>query len=230
MDFGPWTLALRLKGMVHVKICGITDLASASVAVEAGANALGFNFWRPGRRYVPPEQAAEIIAALPPQIWPQIWRVGVFVDEEPARVLEIAQKVGLSAVQLHGSESPEYLEALQDYLKVKAFRVDHSFAPELLARYRADAFLLDGSGNSPGGTGTAFDWQRALAAKQFGRIVLAGGLTPENVGEAVRQVDPWGVDVASGVEREPGKKDPHRVREFIRAVREEEKAQVGQAS
>ena len=221
---------LRLKGMVHVKICGITDLASARVAVEAGANALGFNFWRPGRRYVPPERAAEIISALPPQIWPQIWKVGVFVDEEPTRVLEIAQKAGLSALQLHGTESPEYLEALGTYLKVKAFRVDQEFSPELLARYRADAFLLDGTGNSPGGTGSTFDWQRAVAAKQFGRILLAGGLTPENVGEAVRQVAPWGVDVASGVESAPGKKDPQRVREFIRAAREAEKEQVGLAS
>ena len=221
---------LRLEGMVQVKICGITDLPSARVAVEAGANALGFNFWRPGRRYVLPERAAEIIAALPPQIWPQIWKVGVFVDEEPTRVVEIARQAGLSALQLHGTEGPEYLEALGSYSKVKAFRVDQSFAPELLARYRADAFLLDGAGNSPGGTGTAFDWQRAVAAKQFGRIILAGGLTPENVGEAVRQVAPWGVDVASGVEQEPGKKDPQRVREFIRAVREAEKAQMGQAS
>ena len=210
--------------MVHVKICGITDLGAARAAVEAGANALGFNFWRPGQRYVLPERAAEIIAALPQDVR----KVGVFVDEESALVLEIARQVGLSALQLHGTESPEYLKALGAYPKVKAFRVDPSFAPERLARYGADAFLLDGVGNSPGGTGTTFDWQHAVAAKQFGRIILAGGLTPENVGEAVRQVAPWGVDVASGVESEPGKKDPRRVREFILAVREAEKAQEEQ--
>lgn len=209
--------------MVFVKICGITGLDAARAAVDAGADALGFNFWRPGRRYVSPERTGEIVAALP-DAGKAVWKVGVFVDEEPAVVLEIARRAGLSALQLHGTESPEYLEALGPYRKVKAFRVGDGFAPDSLARYRADAFLLDGVGSTPGGTGAAFNWQLAVAAKQFGRIILAGGLTPENVGEAVRRVAPWGVDVASGVESEPGKKDPERVRQFIRAVREAEKA------
>lgn len=209
--------------MVFVKICGITDLADARAAADAGANALGFNFWRPGRRYIAPEGAAEIIAALPDRVW----KVGVFVDEEPALVLEIAKKAGLSALQLHGKEAPQYLEWLGPYRKLKAIRVDDDFAPESLARYPAYAFLLDGAGSAPGGTGNAFDWQRAIAAKQFGRVILAGGLTPENVAEAVRRVGPWGVDVASGVESEPGKKDPRLVEQFIRAVREAEEARVG---
>ena len=151
------------------------------------------------------------------------------MDEEPALLLEIARRAGLSALQLHGRESPEYLEALGSYLKLKAFRVDNGFVPEMLAAYRADAFLLDGAGNTPGGTGAAFDWRQAVAAKRFGRVILAGGLTPENVGEAVRRVEPWGVDVASGVETAPGKKDPRRVRQFIQAVREAEKALSRQA-
>lgn len=206
--------------MVFVKICGITEMADARAAVEAGANALGFNFWRPGRRYIAPERAAEIIAALPAEVW----KVGVFVDEEPAVVLEIARKAGLTAVQLHGKEMPEYLESLENYRKLKAFRVDANFAANQLARYRADAFLLDGAGSTPGGTGNTFDWRQAIAAKQFGRVILSGGLAPENVGEAVRRVAPWGVDVASGVESAPGKKDPRRIEQFIRAAREAEKA------
>jgi len=202
--------------MVFIKICGITSREDARAAVNAGADALGFNFWRPGRRYLAPGKAADIIAALPARIW----KVGVFVDEEPAALLEIARQAGLTALQLHGSESPEYLDQLGPYRKVKAFRVDERFSAEALARYRADAFLLDTAGDTPGGTGKRFDWQRAVAARQFGRIILAGGLTPANVGEAVRRVAPWGVDVASGVESAPGKKDPRSVREFIRAARE----------
>jgi phosphoribosylanthranilate isomerase len=204
--------------MVWVKICGITNPEDAAAAVEAGADALGFNFWRPGRRYLAPEAAAAIIATLPPQIA----KVGVFVDEEPAEVLAIARQAGLTAVQLHGSEPPEYLDRLGPYQKLKAFRVDDRFCAETLGRYRADAFLLDAAGSTPGGTGARFDWRAAIAAKRFGRIILAGGLTAENVGEAVRQVAPWGVDVASGVECEPGRKDPRLLREFIRAVRQAE--------
>jgi len=202
--------------MVLVKICGITDLEGALAAVAAGADALGFNFWRPGRRYISPARAAEIIAALPASVW----KVGVFVDEEPATVLRIARQAGVGVLQLHGAERPEYLDSLAPYSRWKAFRVDDSFRPEELARYRADAFLLDSAGQTPGGTGLAFDWERALAAKQFGRVILAGGLTPENVGEAVRCVAPWGVDVASGVESSPGKKDPRRIEHFVRAARQ----------
>jgi len=204
--------------MIWVKICGITNAEDAAAAVEAGADALGFNFWRPGRRYVTPEAAAAIIEALPPQIV----KVGVFVDQEPAEVLAIARQAGLTAVQLHGSEPPEHLDRLGPYQKLKAFRVDDRFCAETLGRYRADAFLLDAAGSTPGGTGARFDWRAAIAAKRFGRIILAGGLTAENAGEAVRQVAPWGVDVASGVEREPGRKDSRLLREFIRAVREAE--------
>jgi phosphoribosylanthranilate isomerase len=201
--------------MIWVKICGITNAEDTTVAVEAGADALGFNFWRPGRRYIAPEAAARIIASLPVGIW----KVGVFVDEEPQTMLEIARQAGLTAIQFHGSESAESVDAIAGYGKLKAVRVDDRFSPQALAGYRVDAFLLDAAGSTPGGTGQPFDWQRAAAAKPFGRIILAGGLTPQNVGEAIRRVRPWGVDVASGVESEPGRKDAVLVRAFMAAAR-----------
>ncbi len=199
-----------------VKICGITNLEDALAAVEAGAGAIGFNFWRPGRRYIAPEQAAEIAARLPENLW----KVGVFVDEDPETVLEIAGRVKLNALQLHGAEPPAYLERLGSYEKVKAIRMDSSFDENCLAGYRSvAAFLLDGVGATPGGTGSSFDWGLAVAAKKYGRVILAGGLTPENVRDAVRRARPWGVDVASGVESAPGRKDHARVRAFIQAAK-----------
>ena len=198
-----------------VKICGLTNLEDALAAVAAGAGAVGFNFWRPGRRYVAPEVAAGIAAALPASLW----KVGVFVDEEPETVLQIARQVKLAALQLHGAESPAYLEQLGPYEKVKAISMDSSFNTARLVGYRAvAAFLLDGAGATPGGTGSTFDWDRAVAAKQCGRVILAGGLTPENVADAVHRVRPWGVDVASGVESAPGRKDHGKVRAFVQAA------------
>lgn len=207
-----------LQPMTWVKICGITNADDALMAVEAGADALGFNFWRPGRRYVTPQSAASIIALLPRELA----KVGVFVDEEPRSIAGIAERTGLTAVQLHGSEPPEYLDQLGPYQKVKAFRVDERFSIETLGRYRADAFLLDAAGDVPGGTGRKFNWEHAVAARRFGRVILAGGLTPENAAAAIRFVAPWGIDVASGVESAPGKKDVRLVREFICAVRQAE--------
>ena len=206
--------------MLRVKICGITRPEDARAAIEAGADALGFNFWRPGKRYIAPEAAAAIIATLPADVW----KVGVFVDEPPDSVLEIVRRTGLTAVQLHGSESPEYVASLGGIPKVKAFRMDEGFQVERLGAYAADAFLLDSAGPQPGGNGAVFDWERAAAAKSCGRVVLAGGLTPENVGEAVSRVRPWAVDVASGVESEPGVKDPRRMIEFVRRARQAEAA------
>ncbi|MBI4464218.1 MAG: phosphoribosylanthranilate isomerase [Acidobacteria bacterium] len=214
--------------MVHVKICGIRHAEDAAVAVEAGASALGFNFWSGTPRYIAPEEAARIIEGLEglrAAVPRDIWRVGVFVDEALERVLEIAAETGISVLQLHGSESPEYLERLGSWPKIKAIikalRVSDDFQPEQLLRYRsANAFLLDGFvAGMHGGTGKSFDWTRAEKAASFGKIILAGGLNPDNVGMAVRQVRPWGVDVCSGVEITPGKKDPQRIWEFIQAVR-----------
>ncbi len=203
--------------MLLVKICGITTLEDAQMAIEAGADALGFNFWRPGKRYVAPEAAARIAAQLPARIM----KVGVFVDEDAAEVHKIADAAGLGCVQLHGRETPEYAQALAACggRVWKALRVDERFQPAALAAYSVDAFLLDGAGAAPGGNAATFDWQRAREARVFGRVILAGGLNPDNVAEAVRSVEPWGVDVASGVESAPGRKDAALVRRFIEAVR-----------
>lgn len=201
--------------MIFVKICGITELDDALAAVEAGAGALGFNFWRPGKRYVAPEAARRIIDRLPAGIM----KVGVFVDEEAGEVRRIARETGLSAVQLHGHETPEYVARLSSIRSWKAFRVDWSFQAASLAAYDVDAFLLDGAGAAPGGNAATFDWARAREAREFGRVILAGGLDPDNVAAAIRAVEPWGVDVASGVESAPGRKDQARMRQFIEAAR-----------
>ncbi len=203
--------------MVHVKICGIRRAEDAEAAVEAGATALGFNFWKGTPRYISPRQAAGIVSKVPRGIW----TVAVFVDEIPERVLEIAAETGVTVLQFHGSESPEYLDRLESFVKIKAVKVGSNFQPEQIRSYRsASAFLLDGFvAGMHGGTGKTFDWSQAQKAKAFGKIILAGGLKVSNVGEAVRQVSPWGVDVCSGVETEPGKKDPQLIREFIQAVR-----------
>jgi phosphoribosylanthranilate isomerase len=158
--------------------------------------------------------------------------VGVFVDEAPEQVLDIAAETGLAALQLHGSEPPEYLDRLGSYVKIKAVKVGPDFQPEHLSRYRsASLFLLDGFvAGMVGGTGQTFDWSLAEKAKAHGKIILAGGLTPANVAEAVRRARPWGVDVASGVEEEPGKKDPRLIRAFIQAVRAAEPPETEQNS
>ena len=211
--------------MVQVKICGIRRAEDAEAAVQAGANALGFNFWKGTPRYISPREAARILSTVSRGIW----TVAVFVDETPERVLEIAVETGVSVLQFHGSESPEYLDRLESYLKIKAVKVGNDFHPEQISRYRsASAFLLDGFvAGMHGGTGKTFDWSQAQKAKAFGRIILAGGLKASNVGEAVRQVCPWGVDVCSGVEAEPGKKDPQRIRQFVESVRAAELQAAG---
>jgi phosphoribosylanthranilate isomerase len=195
--------------MVRVKVCGITNLEDALLSAEAGADGLGFNFWPRSKRYIEPDAAASIIAELPPSVTP----VGVFVDEEPA-----------SIVQLHGDESPETASALaaQGFLVLKAFRVGKGFQPETLRRYEGVAgFLLDADvRGEKGGTGRTFDWSQAQAARLYGPILLAGGLTVANVNEAIRQAQPFGVDVCSGVEQAPGRKDHRRLREFVRLARE----------
>ena len=203
--------------MVRVKICGIRRPEDAAAAIAAGASALGFNFVPGTPRYISSREAARIVAAVPEPIW----RVGVFVDEPAGRVLEIAAETGISVLQFHGSESPGYWNQFGSFRRVKAFKVSKDFQPEALAQYPgAEAFLLDGSfPGLHGGTGQTFDWSLAIRSKAFGRIIVAGGLNPENVGEAVRRVRPWAVDVSSGVESEPGKKDARLIARFIAAVR-----------
>lgn len=205
--------------MVRVKVCGITNLEDALVAAAAGADALGFNFWPPSPRYVAPRQAAEIIAHLPPFVLP----VGVFVNQEPRSLERLVRLSGVRAAQLHGDESPHAAAALADdgLAVLKAFRVGRSFRPQQLLVYRGvAAFLLDADlKGQRGGTGRSFDWRRARAANRYGRILLAGGLTAENVAEAIAQAQPYGVDVCTGVETKPGRKDHFRVREFIQRAK-----------
>jgi phosphoribosylanthranilate isomerase len=209
--------------MVRVKICGITNWADAAVSLEAGANALGFNFYAPSPRYIPPSHARMIVSRMPPGVD----AVGVFVNASFAEANEIGLSTDLDALQLHGDEAPEAVaEFSESWPLIKAFRVNPEFHAEQLESYRThtDFFLLDGfSQDARGGTGNSFDWSVAREAKKYGRIFLSGGLTSENVADAVRQVRPFAVDVCSGVEASPGKKDAARVREFIRRVQEASK-------
>lgn len=203
--------------MVKVKICGVTNWADAKVALDAGASALGFNFYPPSPRYIAPAEARKITRHMPRRAS----AVGVFVDEPVKRILEIARAAGIALIQLHGDESPMVARALRPrYLVIKAFRVRRGFRIERLVRYGdAAAFLLDGfRARLRGGTGKTFDWRIAREAKRYGPILLAGGITPENVEQAILEVNPFGIDVASGVEARPGKKDPARIRALMRAV------------
>ncbi len=206
--------------MVRVKICRTTNLDDALYAVECGADAVGFIFYPKAAPYIPPERAAEVVRGLPPFVTP----VGVFVDEPPDRVAGVAGLVGLRAVQLHGDESPEYCSRFPGLRVIKAFRVGEGFDVKRLAAYQADAFLLDAyDPNLRGGTGKTFNWEVAVEARRYGRIILSGGLNPDNVAEAVAKVRPYAVDVGSGVEREPGRKDREKVEAFIRAARGSER-------
>ena len=204
---------------VRIKICGITNLEDAQVAVEAGADALGFVFCASSPRCVAPKAVAAITRHLPGRVL----RVGVFVDAAPTTILQTVSACRLDAVQLHGDESPEFCDALAPFPVWKAFRVRNRDVLQQLAAYRemTAAWLLDGYvEGQPGGAGATFNWDLAIEAKQLAHpIVLAGGLTPENVTEAVRLVRPAAVDVSSGVESAPGRKDPDKVRALIAAVR-----------
>lgn len=203
--------------MVRVKICGITNWTDARLAVDAGADALGFNFYKPSPRYIEPDDARRIVGRLPRRVQ----GVGVFVNTTAAVVLRTARNVDLEILQLHGEESPTVVRALAEFYPViKAFRVRRGFRLGRLARYRAaGAFLLDGfAPNRRGGTGKTFDWSVARRAKRYGLIILAGGLTPANVAQAIREVRPFAIDVCGGVESKPGKKDPARLLELMHAV------------
>jgi phosphoribosylanthranilate isomerase len=202
--------------MVRIKICGITNSGDALLAAELGAHALGFIFYPKSPRYVTPDQARHIIGQLPPLVA----TVGVFVDEDAATVREIASLAGLDWIQLHGGESPEYCRSLGRRV-IKSFRVKGKEIYAQLTKYEgvAQAFLLDTyKPGTPGGTGETFDWQVARQANTCRPIILAGGLTPDNVAEAIRVAQPAAVDVASGVEAALGRKDPERLRAFIAAV------------
>jgi phosphoribosylanthranilate isomerase len=198
--------------MVHVKICGITCLEDAQAAVEAGADALGFVFYPPSPRYVTPAQAREIIRRLPPFVT----TVGLVVDVPLDTVNDMAAYCGLDRIQLHGHETPEFCREVKQPV-IKAFRIKNADSLARLPRYTVSAYLLDAyvEGALPGGTGASFSWELASQAKPYGPVILAGGLTPENVAAAIVQIRPYGVEVSTGVERRPGLKDHQRVHDFI---------------
>jgi len=208
--------------MTRVKICGITGLDDARLATELGAAALGFNFYPPSARYILPVTAAAIIRQLPPLVM----AVGVFADEtEAGRVANVAHDARVNAVQLHGPRFPVILGALQDYPVIRAVTVRERKDLEELIPQAAGGFLLDNfDPNLIGGTGKTADWALAREATRYGNVILAGGLTPANVAQAIREVRPYAVDVASGVESAPGKKDADKLRAFFAAVTEADRA------
>jgi phosphoribosylanthranilate isomerase len=201
---------------VRVKICGITNLADAQVAVEAGADALGFMFYDRSPRSISTKTAAEISRALPPFTL----RVGVFVNPSEELVFRAIGECGLSLLQFHGDEPPAFCTQF-GLMSMKAFRIRDAGSLKALPEYRTDAWLLDAyASDTLGGTGEKFNWDLAVEVQKLGKpVFLAGGLTPENVADAIRQVQPFGVDVSSGVESSPGKKDHAKVRAFIKMAK-----------
>ncbi|MBM3836571.1 MAG: phosphoribosylanthranilate isomerase [Verrucomicrobia bacterium] len=202
--------------MPKVKICGVTNLPDALAAVDAGADALGFMFYAKSPRCVSEHAAAEIIRALPPFVA----RVGVFVNADQETVGRAVESCGLDTLQFHGDEPPDFCRKFRAAV-IKAFRVRDETSLQTMAAYETEAWLLDAFvPGKLGGTGERFNWELARRATTLSRrVILAGGLTPENIREAVRQVRPYGVDVSSGVEVAPGKKNPGKVRDFIAAAK-----------
>lgn len=206
--------------MTKVKICGITNSEDAILSSKLGADALGFNFYKKSPRYMLPEKAREIIDDLPAEIL----KVGVFVNETLEMILEIAQTAKLDAIQLHGDESEEFVDELKRKTSleiIKAFRVSPEFAPEDVLKHEVDAVLLDAfSAKDHGGTGETFDWEVAKRVKNiFPKLYLAGGLSPENVAEAIFRVEPFAVDACSCLEKTKGKKDLQKLTDFFSAIK-----------
>ncbi len=202
--------------MPRVKICGITNIEDARHASACGADALGFVFYPGSPRFVDPDQARRIIAELPPFIT----TVGLFVNETPARIREMVEFCGLNTVQLHGDEEPEQCD-YPPCRVIKALRLQDDMDETAFTSYQVSALLLDAYvPDRFGGTGKRCDWDKAAKVAASHRVILAGGLSPDNVAEAVCKVHPYGVDVSSGVERTPGQKDPEKVAMFIRMAKE----------
>ncbi|MCH7623579.1 MAG: phosphoribosylanthranilate isomerase [Nitrospinae bacterium] len=201
--------------MVKVKICGMTNLEDTLLAVKGGADAVGFIFYKKSLRNVSAKTVKTIVAALPPFIE----TVGVFVNESADRINRIVDSCKLSAVQLHGNESPAFCKKIRRKV-IKAVRVKGKDSFDGLSSYKVSAFLLDAcSDQQQGGTGETFDWRLVSEGKKYGPVILAGGLDPSNVAHAIQKVKPYGVDVCSGVEKIPGIKDPSRLKEFIKAAK-----------
>lgn len=200
--------------MTRIKICGITNIEDALAAVDYGVDALGFVFFEKSPRYITPEKAKEIVSYLPPFIT----TIGVFVNEETEKIKEIMEFAGINVLQLHGDEQPDSCRTW--HRVIKAFRVRDFTDLKPLEKYRCSALLLDAySPESFGGTGQMFNWDIAVEAKRFGRIVLSGGLNPDNIEKAIRWVRPYAVDVSSGVEEEKGKKDLKKMKAFIETAK-----------
>jgi len=202
--------------IVRVKLCGLTRLEDVLLGVELGVDAFGFNFVEDSPRRITPAQARDLCAAVPPFTS----RVGVFADQLPRVMEATALLAGLTCLQLHGDEPPESCRsiALPWY---KAHRVAADFVPESVSRYRSSTCLLDADvPGRKGGTGTTFDWTVARLTSAYARVIVAGGLTPANVGDAIAAARPYGVDVSSGVESAPGKKDRRLLSAFMKRVRE----------
>lgn len=202
---------------VRIKICGITNVGDAVAAVDAGAHALGFMFFENSKRNIPLNTAAEIIGELPPFVS----KVGVFVNADEDFIRRALGVTGIDTLQFHGEESPEFCARFAPLKVIKAFRIRDESSLQQCTAYREHAWLLDSYVNGAhGGTGVAFNWDLAVKATQLSRMtILAGGLTAETVADALHRVQPYAVDVSSGIESAPGKKDHEKVRRFIKAVR-----------
>lgn len=201
--------------MVKVKICGTTSVKDALLAVDYGADALGFVFYDKSPRFITVETAKEVISHLPPFVK----TVGLFVNETADTINCIADTCMLDMVQLHGDESPEFCNKIRRRV-IKAFRIKNKNSLSSMSEYNVSGYLLDAYVEGvPGGTGETFDWSIAEQAEEYGYVILAGGLTPDNVVEAIRKADPYGVDVCSGVEESKGRKDPQKLKDFIHAAK-----------
>ena len=204
----------KLQPRVRVKICGMTSLKDALLAVESGADAVGFIFYKESPRNISQKDVKEIVAQLPPFVE----SIGVFVNETSDKINRIAEQCRLTAVQLHGDESPAFCRRIKRRV-VKAVRVKDAESLKGMSDFDVSGFLLDAyNEESRGGTGRVFDWNLALRAKKQGPVIIAGGLNPYNVYTAIHRVKPYGVDVCSGVDKSPGVKDPEKISEFIKAA------------
>ena len=203
---------------MKVKICGITHFEDAMMALETGADALGFNFFPPSPRYIDPVKASEIIRQLPPFAI----TVGLFVNvAQPEQVIETAKIAGIQLLQLHGDESPEYCSRLSGWPLIKVLRIGSDPVREDLDRYPVRAFLLDVKDDTLfGGTGISFDWDLVQNIDRKRPVILAGGLRPDNVRRAIRTVKPYAIDVCSGVEQRPGIKDRAKLEALMNEVRD----------
>jgi len=211
--------------IVRVKLCGLTRLEDVLLGVELGVDAFGFNFVEDSPRRITPAQARDLCAAVPPFAA----RVGVFADQLPRVMEATALLAGLTCLQLHGDEDPESCRAIA-LPWYKAHRVREDFVPESVSRYRSSTCLLDGfDPRRKGGTGRTFDWSVARLVSAYARVIVAGGLTPSNVADVIAAARPYAVDVNSGVESAPGRKDRRLLTEFMKRAREAAAARSGEA-